>query len=142
MAEGISEQVHCDVFSVQRDRYRRIFGDFVGYDNPAISGAFFYGAPVEIQNIDEAAKNTASRNDRPQIRSIPERTLRVIWDFAQFPTDYEDPISGIQGFSENELQLHVNHILWPGLFEYLQHQKTHTSIGGQLRQKQRKNNDS
>jgi hypothetical protein len=107
-----------------------------------ISGCFFYGAPGETQNIDEAARYaTASENGRPQIRNIPERILRVIWDFAQFPTDYEDPISGTQGFSEDELQRHENHTLWPGLFEYLQHKKSHTSISGQLRQKQRENDN-
>lgn len=134
IAADITEQVHFDVFEVERDRYRRIFGDFLGSDNPEIDGKFFYGAPNTMRTIDEAAKYaTARANGRPQIRNIPERILRIFWDFAQFPDDYEDPISHNEGFSDEELAKSTNAIIYPGLIEYLRHTKEYMSIGGQLR---------
>ena len=124
MANGITEEVHQDARDVQRDRYRNLFSRILGCDNPDIKGAFFYGAPDSIDNIDDAAGHSTKRQDeRPQILNIPESVLKIIWDFAQFPKDYEDPLSNKKSFSDDDLNKHVNAIIWPGLFEYLKHQR-------------------
>lgn len=133
IAEGICEKVHRDVLDVQKDRYRRLFGDILGYDNPEKRGAFFYGATETVNNIEDAAKSSTQRiGERAQILFIPEHILKIIWDFAQFPKNYEDPIGKKKAFTEDELNNPVNDIIWPGLFEYLRFQRRYGSREGQI----------
>ena len=133
IASGITEEVHKDVLQVQRDRYRLIFGDILGYDNPDVTGSFFYGAPDDIVDLDDAAKHaTKKENGRPQLRNLSETTLKIIWDFAQFPDGYEDPISDVSEFSKQEVENDFNILPYPGLFKFLRHIRKFFSINGEL----------
>jgi len=133
IASGITEEVHKDVLEVQRDRYRLIFGVILGFDNQGVTGSFFYGAPDDIVDIDDAAKH-ASKDEkgRPQLRNLSEKTLKVIWDFAQFPDRYEDPISDVSEFSEKDVNNDFKILSYPGLFEFLRHYRKFISVKGQL----------
>lgn len=124
MAEDVTEKVHQAVLDVQRDLYRGLFNEILGYDNPQKGGAFFYGAPDNIQNIDDAAQYSTQKQDgRPRILNLDERSLKIIWDFAQFPKEDKDLVSDSERFSDVELNKKVNDIIWPGLFKYLIHKK-------------------
>ena len=133
ISSGITEEVHKDVLEFQRDRYRLIFGDILGYYNHEINGGFFYGAPPEIIDIGEAARySTRREEDRPQLRALSENTLKIVWDFAQFPDGYDDPVSDVNGFSEQDTSDTFNPINYPALFEYLDHKKNFVSVNGEL----------
>lgn len=138
IAAGITEQVHKDVLEVHRDRYRLIFGDILGYYNQDITASFFYGASVDMVDIKEAAEYSSKRgNGEPMLRTLSETSLKIIWDFAQFPVDYEDPISDIKAFSGEEVDEYFNIMKYKGLFEYLRHTRQFHSTDGKLFERNR-----
>lgn len=111
IANGLTEQVHKDVFEVELDRYRIIFGDILGRDNEGKDEAFFRGATF-FQGAEVPNTSTSPLN-------IPPPTLKVIWDFAEYPLGYEDPVSIDDSFSVEEIDRGVNGVRYPGLFNYL-----------------------
>jgi len=133
IASGITEQVHKDVLEVHRDRYRLIFGDILGYDNPDITAAFFYGAPDHTVDIKEAAEySSKKKNNVPQVLNLDKTSLKIIWDFAKFPSNYKDPISDVKPFSSEEVDDSVNIIIFKGLFDYLRHRRDFNSLSGKV----------
>jgi hypothetical protein len=117
MTSGITQQVHKDVLEVQLDRYRNLFAQILGADNPHKRKEFFAGdpkVPMELDNIWPIL---------PGAKDIPPTTLKVIWDFAQFPPGYEDPIDFDESFSDDEIDRGVNRVIWRGLFEYLKEKR-------------------
>lgn len=139
IAEGIACQEHQDLYEVRLDRYRQIFGDFLGYDNPEKSAVFFYGDTTGVRDIDDAAVRSTQRIDGlPKLLSIPEPTLRVIFLFAQFPENYEDPISRDKRFSGDEVHDAATRTLWPGLIGYIRHLRRDVSVTGTLQENNRR----
>jgi hypothetical protein len=133
IASGITEQVHNDVLEVHRDRYRGMFGDLLGYYNQGVTGSFFYGAPPNIVDIDEAAKHSSKReNGDPKLRKLGKIPYYFKGSFAQFPFDYEDSLSDIEPFSDQEVNEYFNIMKYQGLFDYLQHTRKFHSTDGQL----------
>lgn len=140
IAKQVTEPVHTDILEAHRERYRKIFGDLLGFDDHGKAGSFFYGSENPKSSIDEAARESTKRKDTSTeavsgasisvLKAIPESVLRSLWDFASFPSEYEDPIRG--EFTEEEVTKTTNRFLWPGLFEYLKHTRTYRSIGGKL----------
>jgi hypothetical protein len=140
IAKQITEPVHINVLEAQREQYRKVFGDLLGFDNYNKGGSFFYGTEKPESSIDEAAPESTKRKDISTeavpgasvsvLKAIPESVLRSLWDFASFPSEYEDPIRG--EFTEEEVTKTTNWFLWPGLFQYLKHTRTYQSIGGKL----------
>jgi len=135
LAKAATEPVHADLLAVQMERYRREFGKVLGFDNPEQGAWFFYGSQMKGHPTDLAAKESTAKIDSPlgtspAIKSLSEKSLRVIYDFAQYPKDYEDPIG--EGFSEAESERPGFNVMWPGLNEYIKHIREFTSNNGAL----------
>lgn len=129
--EDVEHPAHLDVLEIQKDRYRREFGNLLGWYNAAITGNFFYGVPEDQSDIsidDAARRSTASGGD---ILAIPENALFSIWQFAQYPANYEDPLPSSR-FSPEQVNSGTMQVLWPGLSAYLRHIRRYRSHCGQL----------
>ena len=111
IADGLTEQVHRDVLELQLDRYRIKFGAILGCDDEDKDETFFKGDTFFETGEEPVLKSG---------RNIPPSTLKVIWDLAQFPPEYEDPIPFGKSFSDAEIDSGVNNVRYKGLFKYLQ----------------------
>jgi len=131
----VTEDIHLDVLEVQKDLYRRIFGEILGLNNLDKKAAFFYGSKNLNADDDEAAKESTrgvntSCGERGVLKNIPESVLWVLWEFAQFPTSYEDPIK--EGFPNDIIENSSVRFMWPGLHDYLAHTRKYKSVIGEL----------
>lgn len=80
-----------------------------------------------------AAESTAperhgSRITTSTLKSLSDKSLRAVWEAAQWPTDYEDPLD--RGFSKEEQAQML--VLFPGLHEFLEHKERWHSASGKL----------
>jgi len=72
-------------------------------DNPA---AFFFGVKdISIPTDQAAALSTAGeesggRRFTSTVRELSKESLRAVWEAAQWPVDYQDPLA--RGFSDEE----------------------------------------
>lgn len=134
---GVTHPSHRDVMEIQKDRYRRAFADVLGFNNPDISAGFFYGAALERNDVDDAARASTARKDgRHRLASIPESVLFSIWRFAQYPDEYQDPLPK-RRFAEEQVESGTMRVMWPGLTEYLEHIRRFDSINGKLVERNR-----
>lgn len=135
----ITEAVHLDVLEVQIERYRRVFGEILGFDDLHKTAAFFYGSENPSADIEEAAKESTSkkktgRGERPVLKNIPESALWTLWEFAQYPINYEDPIK--ERFPDHKIASPEIRVMWPGLYDYISHIRKYTSANGKLIKKE------
>ena len=133
--KDIEHLAHLDVLEIQKDRYRRELGNVIGWHNAAITGSFFYGVPEDQSDIsidDAARRSTVSRGET---LAIPENALFSIWQFAQYPANYEDPLP-LSRFSAEQVNSGSMQVLWPGLSAYLRHIRRYRSVCGQLLQRE------
>ena len=121
---------HLRALDVHHLRYRRFFYDILR-TKPA---AFFYGAQDPATPLDAAAAASTAREERAgrtvtsTVKALSEKSLHAVWEAAQFPADYPDPLD--IGFApEEEGRLLV---LFPGLHAYLEHTLQYTSASGKL----------
>jgi hypothetical protein len=134
-AQRLSTEVEVDehrrVLEVHQLKYRRILG-LILWDKP---GAFFYGAQdTSVPIAQAAAASTApgTRGGRIQtstVKELSEESLHAVWESAQWPTDYADPLVGGRFSEEDDVALATRA---PGLYEYLQHKKRYDSASGNL----------
>lgn len=135
VADKVKVQHHKAALELARLRFRREVADELGYDNPQLTAAFFYGANEVTMNVDEAARHsTAQEGGKPSLKDIPEGALYVLWSAAQYPDDYNDSLAGDR-FPEQIVESSTMRIMWPGLNQYLRHKRRYRSIGGQLRER-------
>jgi len=111
-------------------KYRGFFHDILSDK----SAAFFYGVRDASSATDKAAAmstvgdESAGRIVTSTVRQLSNKSLRAVWEAAQWPKDYKDPLD--RDFSEEEQgQLMV---LFLGLHEYLEHKKRWHSASGRL----------
>ena len=130
LAESVTEDKHLCVLELHRLKYRPIFYDAL-VDK---SASFFYGSQDPSIEIDEAARASTQREGNGKrtvistLKELSEKSLRAVWEAAQWPTDYKDPIAA--GFTDEEKgKLFV---LFPGLHEFLEHGARYYSASGQL----------
>ncbi|MZH02925.1 MAG: hypothetical protein F3745_05905 [Nitrospinae bacterium] len=114
IANKITEQVHKKVLEVELDKYRIIFGDILGRENEDKTMEFFQGNTFFE---DGQERNPNPRHATPL--NIPPSTLKVVWDFAEYPEDYTDPVSNDESFPDSVIDRGVNAVLYPGLIAYL-----------------------
>ncbi|MEK9629308.1 MAG: hypothetical protein VW455_09845 [Nitrospinota bacterium] len=114
IAKDITEKVDKDVLEVQLDRYRIIFSQILGADDLKKGIEFFKG-----ELLPEGPYSAFQSSAKEKDRYLPPPTLKVIWDFAQFPEGYDDPIHFKESFSNEEIDQGKNNVIWPALFEYL-----------------------
>ncbi len=133
-AKDLSAQVtvnaHCKVLELDKLRYRRFFFELLSTK----AAAFFYGIPDDSITIEKAAELSSAGEERAgrfsvsTLKAISEKSLHVVWDAAQWPADYKDPLGTT--FSAGERSSLI--VLFPGLHEYLEHQQRFRSAGGVL----------
>ena len=110
-------------------KYRGVFGNVLDR-----SASFFYGVDKEDSPIDEAASQSTGRTSRAgrtvtsSVRYLSEKALRAVWEAAQWPEDFDDPLT--QSFSADERDRLI--VIYPGLHEYLEHQDRWHSASGHL----------
>ena len=138
LASHITEKVHQDAISIHIDKYRILFSEILGFDNPQKTASFFYGANSTTTNIDDAAKESSKRKgSQPKLDNIPESALWLVFMAARFPEDYEDPLTTKHGFNDEFLDNSINMVLYPALHQYLKHRRKYISIGGKLIERKR-----
>ena len=130
LASNVNENPHRRVLELHKLKYRGFFHGVLA-DKPA---AFFFGVKDTSISTDDAAElSTAGeeRGGRPvtsTLRALSDKSLREVWEAAQWPVDYQDPLD--RGFSTEEQGKLV--VLFPGLHEFLEHKQRCHSASGKL----------
>ena len=130
LSKAVTVDAHLRALEVHHLKYRKFFYDIL---SPK-SAAFFYGAQDPATPLDAAAAASTAREERAgrsvtsTVNALSEKSLHAVWEAAQWPDDNPDPLDA--GFSpEEEGRLLV---LFPGLYEYLEHTRRFTSASGRL----------
>lgn len=134
-AQNLSAEVTVDahrrLLELHRLKNRAFFGGILG----AKPAAFFYGASDPSIPINQAAAESTAPGERAgrpltsTVKALAEASLLAVWEAAQWPTDYEDPLAN-RKFPEDVEGLLM--VLTPGLHEYLEHAKGHLSVSGKV----------
>lgn len=133
----VVEDSHRKVLELHKLKYRGFFSACIA-DKPA---SFFYGAKDESISIDEAAALSTAREERggrvatSTLKSLSDKSLRAVWEAAQWPEGYEDPLD--RGFSQTEKAKLT--VLFPGLHAFLEHKEVWHSASGELFKREEKN---
>jgi hypothetical protein len=135
--EGVTIDAHQRMLEIKRMEYRAFFSQLL----ESKSGAFFYGSQNRAGDIDAAAREssvpeeTSGRRILSSSHALPEESIYVIWEAAQWPKDYKDPLDA--KFTLEHREKLILHTL--GLKEYLEHRDQWRSFSGQLRPRTRNN---
>jgi len=130
LAKNVSDKSHIRVLELHKLKYRGIFHGILA-DKPA---AFFFGAKDISISTEEAARLSTAREESfgrvftSTVNELSETSLRAVWEAAQWPTDYQDPLK--LEFTENEKAKLL--VLFPGLHEFFEHKKSWISASGKL----------
>ena len=130
LAKGVTVEVHQRVLKLHQLKYRGSFHEALA-SKPA---AFFYGVRDTSRPLDEAAALSTAREERngrvvtSTLNKLSEKSLYAVWQAAQWPYEYQDPLE--QSFSQEERGCLL--VLFPGLHEYLEHKERWHSASGQL----------
>ena len=126
----VTVDAHLRVVELHKLKYRRFFHEALA-DKPA---SFFYGCSDASVTLDEAAALSTAREKRggrdvtSTVKELSEKSLYAVWEAAQWPQEYQDPLE--KGFSEEEKSKLL--VLWPGLHEYFEHKDRWDSASGKL----------
>ncbi len=130
LSSHITIDAHLRVLELHKLKYRGFFHDVLK-DKP---GTFFYGVPDISVPLDEAAAASTAREERAgriitsTLKELSEKSLYAVWEAAQWPQDYKDPLDRIFSPEERDRLL----VLFPGLREYLEHKERWHSASGRL----------
>jgi hypothetical protein len=130
LSKLITQDPHLRALELHQLKYR---GFFYGCLQPK-TAAFFYGARDSSMPINDAAAAStapavhAGRHVGSTVNALSSKALRAIWEAAQWPTTFQDPLKA--DFSEQEQGSIM--VIFPGLHEYLEHTRAYTSAGGKL----------
>jgi hypothetical protein len=137
LANNVTEDAHLRVLELHKLKYRGFFHGALA-DKTA---AFFFGAEDPSIATDEAAALSTAREERggrtitSTLKELSEKSLRAVWEAAQWPSDYKDPLD--RAFSSEE---HAKlTVLFPGLHEFLEHKQSWHSASGRLHPRDRGN---
>jgi len=129
LAANVTDDDHLRVLELHKLKYRGVFHGALA-DKTA---AFFFGVDPALPT-DRAAELSTAREEHggrtvtSTLHELLDKALRAVWEAAQWPLDYKDPLD--RGFSEEE---HAKlTVLFPGLHEFLEHKKRWQSASGQL----------
>ena len=126
----VTEDIHLRVLELHQLKYRGIFHGAIAEK----TAAFFYGAHDSSIATDEAAKLSTAREERggrtvtSTLKELSDKSLRAVWEAAQWPSDYQDPLD--RGFTKAEQGKLI--VLFPGLHEFLEHKERFHSASGKL----------
>jgi hypothetical protein len=130
LAENVSDSAHVRVLELHRLKYRGFFSGCISEK----TAAFFYGAKDSSTPVDDAAaQSTAAetiggRLTTTTLKSLSDKSLRAVWQAAQWPADYQDPLD--RAFSDEEQGKLT--VLFRGLHEFLEHKARWHSASGKL----------
>lgn len=130
LALRVTEDIHLRVLELHKLKYRGIFHGAIAEK----TAAFFYGAHDASIATDEAAKLSTAREERggrtvtSTLKELSDKSLRAVWEAAQWPSDYQDPLD--RGFTKEEQGKLI--VLFPGLHEFLEHKERFHSASGKL----------
>jgi hypothetical protein len=130
LTSNVSEDPHRRVLELHKLKYRSFFHEVLA-DKPA---AFFFGAKDTSIPTDQAAALSTAGEElgrRPvtsTLKELSDKSLRAVWEAAQWPVDYQDPLD--RGFSDEEQAKLI--VLFPGLHEFLEHKQRWHSASGKL----------
>jgi len=134
LSKKIVSKLHIEAHYIYKNKYRLLIGGLLEFDNSGerLQPSFWYGGDSSLA-IDEAAKQSTTKEAGgiPRLEYIPEKAIYLIWSFAQFPKNYEDPLDSAGEFTNKTIRF-MEAALNPGLAQYLKHQDTYFSIDGAL----------
>ena len=122
---------HLRVLELHKLKYRAFFHDAL----ESKRAAFFYGVRDTSVPLDDAAAASTAREEREgrvitsTLNELSEKSLYAVWEAAQWPQDYKDPLEIAVFSSEERARLLM---LFPGLHEYLKHKERWHSASGRL----------
>ncbi|MCW2240792.1 hypothetical protein [Azospirillum canadense] len=99
------------VLEILKDDYRVRFANVLKMDVHG-QAAFFFGSPVHNESVSAAIDR---QEDNNQLMHIPESALSVIYEFARYPADYNEPLPS--KFSNEQLK--SLKMLYPSLFTFV-----------------------
>jgi len=131
LGEGVTVDCHQRVLEANKLKYRTFFSELLEHK----SAAFFYGVDSMMTTTDAARASSAPANSRfeSETRLLEEASIYRIWEAAQWPADFDDPVG--QKFTPEERERLIFRA--QGLREFLDHKDEHISIGGELRRRSR-----
>ena len=134
LGDGVLIDCHQRVLEANKLRYRKFFSELLGQKN----ASFFYGV-----NDAYPIREAAIASNSPEVingirmksgsRSLAEESIYRVWEAAQWPVDFDDPIG--PKFSEEERQKLIFNAR--GLREYLEHREAFRVEAGDLRPRSR-----
>ena len=130
LASRVTEDTHLRVLELHQLKYRGIFYGAIAEK----TAAFFYGSHDSSIAIDEAAKLSTAREEiggrtvASTLNELSDKSLRAVWEAAQWPSDYQDPLD--RGFTKEEQGKLI--VLFPGLHEFLEYKERFYSASGKL----------
>jgi hypothetical protein len=128
-SKGVTNDAHQRVLEANKLKYRSFFSDLLK-DKTA---AFFYGA-TEPMSTNAAARassalgNVDGRRSSSRVRQLDEPSIHSIWEAAQWPANFDDPVG--EAFTDEEKRLLRFHAV--GLAEYLEHRDEYETFFGEL----------
>lgn len=137
LAGGVSVEAHQRVLELHRLKYRSFFHEAIAPKPPA----FFYGVGNTLLPIDEAAALSTKGEEKngrvvtSTVKELSEKSLYAVWQAAQWPQEYRDPLA--RSFSQEERAGLL--IAFQGLDEYLEHKERWASASGRLFARNREN---
>jgi hypothetical protein len=107
LADNVTLDAHRKVLELTRLGQRRFFGSLI-QANPA---AFFYGTDNETGSLEDAAKRSSEgdKDTISRVRELSEKSIRAVWEAAQWPQECSDPLGRI--FSDDEVNSLI--VLYP-----------------------------
>jgi hypothetical protein len=122
LSAKVTLEAHRNVLEVYQLKYRHLFAGVIR-DRPA---AFFYGVEDTSMSLDDAARASSKPDDclpgpiktSTSKRRLSEEFLHIVWEAADLPKDYQDPLDG-RRFSEKDK--HHLRLLDHGLYAFLEH---------------------
>jgi hypothetical protein len=123
----ITNKDHKNLVQIKRDAYRHRFGAILQVHDRDQRASFFCGASPTL-SLDSAAELVAAKLSIGRPPNITETSLHVIWRFARFPDDYDEPLKTKFTAKEMERLALIN----PDLHEYLDFWDNHIAAGGQI----------
>ena len=130
LACNVTLPEHKIVLELDKLKNRKFFHEVLA-SNPA---AFFYGVEDHSVATDEAARLSTAAEKRAgtittsTLHELSEKSLYAVWEAAQWPNPYDDPLGRTFSAEEKGPML----VLFPGLHEYLEHKEQWHSASGKL----------
>lgn len=131
LGDGITLDAHRRILELNRLKYRSFFHQVL----TSRSATVFYGVTEsDSLDLDNAARaSTAPEEINGQVttstlKQLSEPSLKAIWEAAQWPESYKDPID--ESFTDSELDKLI--VLYPELHRHLEHRRRWHSASGHL----------